>query len=187
MKRTAAVSVALLLLMLGYAVWSWPGATPATLHGTAPPPAFGGAQRQAFAVLNGSTHPVPRALQERLRRARNPEVRTLRLDAAKYLATASGLWVANGRGVTCIVQAHGGAVSCVPRATLLQEGVALGVVDLGPPPDREPQEFIVAGIVPDRFTSVRLSVGSRERTIAVRDNAYSLRAAVPILVERFDP
>jgi len=105
---------------------------------------------------------------------------------AKYVAVDTGLWVVNGVGDTCIVQAHGGAVSCVSRRSFLKTGTALGVVKLGPPPQRKPQEFIVSGIVPDQITAVDLLVGDRVRRFAIHSNSYSLRARVPVIVKRFE-
>jgi hypothetical protein len=125
-------------------------------------------------------------LQNHLRWAVNPELRTLWFDAARYISTDTGFWVVDGPGRTCILQAHGGAIGCESRATLLKQGVALGVVTLGPPPRHAPREFLVAGIVPNQIRAVELKVGDGSRTITVRDNAYSLRAKDPILVKRLE-
>lgn len=160
--------------------------TTAAHHDPVPAPSFGPAQRRAFDILRGSTHPVPPVLRSHLRQARNPQIRGLWPGAAKYIATDTGLWAVNGPGKTCILQTHGGAIGCESRPTLLREGVALGVVTLGPPPRREPREFVVAGIVPNQVRAVELRVGNRTRRIAVHENAYSLRAPVPIVVERLE-
>ena len=154
---------------------------------TAPTPqAFGSAQLQSFAALRGPTKPVPRSLRPGLRRARNHTVRTLWLETAKYLPVDDGIWVVNGQSETCIVQARGGAVACVPRRILFQTGVALGVVESGPPPERKAREFIVYGFAPDQIKAVDVRVGSKKRLLAVRDNSYSLRASVPIVITGFD-
>lgn len=149
-------------------------------------PTFGALERKAFSVLRGPTRPVPLTLQARLRRARNPAVRGLWFDQARYVPVDSGMWVVNGRGVTCIVRTRGGAVSCENRAALLRSGVSLGVVDLGPPPERKAREFLVLGLVPDWVRAVRVQVGKRTRLVAVEKNSYSLRAPTPILVKRFE-
>jgi hypothetical protein len=112
-------------------------------------------------------------------------VRTLWLDTAKYLPVGDGIWVANGRDATCIIQAHGGAVSCVPRRILFQRGVALGVAELGPLVDRESREFAVYGIVPNQIKTIKVQIGDKRRTVQIRDNSYSLRSSEPILVKRF--
>jgi len=95
----------------------------------------------------------------------------------------TGYWIVHGPDRTCIVQAEAGAVSCEPQTRLLREGVSLGVVRLGPPPDREAREFIVAGIVPNRIDRIELKIGDKTRVVVVRNNTYSLRAPVPIVVE----
>lgn len=152
----------------------------------ASPQAFSSAQQQNFAVLRGATQPVPGALQAKLRRVRNQTIRTLWLDTAKYVQAGDGIWVTNGRNDTCIVQAHGGAVSCVPRDILFQRGVALGVAEIGPLADRKPREFAVYGIVPNQIKAIEVQIGDERRSVSIRDNSYSLRAAKPILVKRFE-
>jgi transposase len=42
----------------------------------------------------------------------------------------------------------------------------------------------VLGIAPDWARGVVLRVGSKKRTVVVRDNAYALHADVPIRVEK---
>ena len=99
---------------------------------------FGAAEREAFSVLRGPTRPLPQTLQAQLRKASNPAVKSLWLDRARYIPAGTGMWAVNGRGVTCIVRTRGGAISCEDRSNLFRSGVALGVVDLNPPPDRKP-------------------------------------------------
>lgn len=101
-------------------------------------------------------------------------------------AVGIGRWVVNGPDETCIIQVHGGPVSCVPRGTFVRKGVSLGVVILGPPPAREARGFVVAGIVPNWIGVVDLRVGDKSKSVVVKSNSYSFRAAVPILVKRFE-
>ena len=44
----------------------------------------------------------------------------------------------------------------------------------------------MAGIVPNPVSAVEVQVGNEERTIAVRNNSYSLRAPLPIVVKQFE-
>lgn len=176
------------LLLLGFVIWQ-PLEEERNGSATPHPPspqAFGPAQQRNFAVLRGPTQPVPRALRAELRQARNKTVRTLWLDTAKYLPAGDGIWVTNGRDATCIVQAHGGAVSCARRSALFRNGVALGVAELGPLADRRTRGFIVYGIVPDQIKAIEVKIGAKKRMVQVRDNSYSLRAPKPILVKRFE-
>jgi hypothetical protein len=175
-----------MLLILGLAAGCGASAPESQIH-AASPRQFGEGERLAFTALRGPAHPVPSPLRRHLKQAQNPEIRTLRLDTAKYIATDTGFWIVNGPEQTCFLQTRGGAIGCESRATLLREGIALGVVTLGPPPRRAPREFLVAGIVPNRVKAVEVKVGERTRKIAVRDNAYSLRAPVPIVVSRLVP
>ena len=176
------------VLLLGYLIWK-PltdeqdgSATP----NPASPQAFSSAQQQNFAVLRGATQPVPRFLQAKLGRVRNKMVRPLWMNMAKYVQAGDGIWVANGKSDTCIIQAHGGAVSCVPRDILLQRGVALGVAEIGPLADQKSREFTVYGIVPNQIRAIEVQIGHKKRMVPIRDNSYSLRASEPILVKRFE-
>jgi len=74
----------------------------------------------------------------------------------------------------------------VPRSILFRTGVALGIVETGPPPERKAREFIVYGFVPDQITSVEARIGKRKRRVAVRGNSYSLRAHEPIVIVGFN-
>ncbi len=113
-------------------------------------------------------------------------MRSLWFDQARYVPTDTGMWVVNGSGVTCIVRARGGAVSCEDRSAVFRSGVTLGTVDLGPPPKRKARQFLVLGLVPDWVRAVRVQVGKRTRVVSVAKNSYSLRAPLPILVKRFE-
>jgi hypothetical protein len=188
-KPATAVAGALaVVLLLGYLFWH-PLADDqdgSAKSDPAPPQAFDSAQQRNFAVLRGATQPVPGALRAELREVRNQSVRALRLNAAKYVQAGDGIWVANGRKDTCIIQAHGGAVSCVPRNVLFQRGVALGVADIGPQTDRNSREFAVYGIVPNQIKAIEVSIGNKKQRVPIRDNSYALRASEPILVKRFE-
>jgi hypothetical protein len=181
MRRAKAISLVLSLAGLLGLLGGCGSSHPTSPH------FFEASERRAVRALRGPTRPVPPALQRHLQQARNPEIRTLRLDTARYVPIDTGFWVVNGPGRTCIVQTHGGAVGCESRQTLLSEGVALGVVTLGPPPGHAPREFLVAGIVPNKVGAVELKVGDETRTVRVHDNAYSLRAPAPIVVEHLLP
>lgn len=176
------------VLLLGYLIWKLLADEQDGSAAAIPssPQAFDSAQQKHFAVLRGATQPVPRSLQAEIRQARNQAVRTLWLDRAKYVRAGDGIWVVNSRKATCIIQAHGGAVSCVPRDNLLQRGLALGVAEIGPPADRKSREFAVYGIVPNQIRAIEVEIGNKKRLVPIRDNAYSLRASDPILVKRFE-
>ena len=176
------------VLLLGYVIWKplAVGRDGSATPNPASPQAFSSAQQQNFAVLRGATQPVPRFLQAKLRRVRNQTVRTLWMNTAKYVQAGDGIWVANGRSDTCIIQAHGGAVSCVPRDILFRRGVALGVAEMGPLADQKSREFTVYGIVPNQIRAIEVQIGDRKRMVPLRNNSYSLHASEPILVKRFE-
>lgn len=183
-----AVGALIILLLLGYAIWH-PLAREGdgkAIPGPASSQVFDTAQEQSFAVLRGPTRPVPASLQAELHQVRNQAVRSLWLNTAKYVPAGDGIWVANGRNDTCIIQAHGGAVSCVTRGILLRKGVALGVAELGPMVDPKDREFAIYGIVPNQIRAIEVRVGDKKRKVRIRDNSYSLRSSEPILIKRFE-
>jgi hypothetical protein len=186
-RATAVVGTLIAVLLLAYVIWH-PAEEQDGKAASSPasPQAFSTAQQQNFAVLRGSTQPVPLPLQAELRQARNQTVRSLRLDTAKYVQAGDGIWVTNGRNATCIVQAHGGAVSCVTRGIFLRRGVALGVAELGPMVDPKDREFAVYGIVPNQIRAIEVRIGDKKRRVQIRNNSYSLRASEPILIKRFE-
>jgi hypothetical protein len=185
-KQVIAIAGTLIaVLLIGYMIWK-PLADEQGGSATSRPAsrqAFDTAQQQNFTVLRGPTRPVPPALQAELRQARNRTVKTLSLNTAKYVRAGDGIWIANGRNATCIIQAHGAAVSCEPRDVLFQRGVALGVAEIGPTTDRE---FAVYGIVPNQIRAIEVQIGKKKQLVPIRDNSYSLRASEPILVKRFE-
>jgi hypothetical protein len=188
MKRAmASIGVlAVCLVAVGYALWHSDSDEDQAKSIPATSQAFGSAQRQNFVALRGATQPIPHSLQVDLRRVRNHTIRTLWLDTAKYVPVDDGIWVVNGKSETCIVQTRGGAVACVPRNILFRTGVALGVVESGPPPERKAREFIVYGFTPNQIRAVEVGIGDKERTVTVRDNAYALRAREPIVITGFE-
>lgn len=181
----ASMGVIVVLALVGYAKLPSDSAEEGAKSIPASPQAFGSAQRQSFTALRGTTQPIPHSLQVSLRRVRNQTIKTLWLETAKYVPVDDGIWVVNGKSETCIIQTRGGAVACEPRKTLFRRGVALGVVESGPPPDRKAREFIVYGFAPNQIRAVEVRVGGKERSVAVRDNSYSLRSAEPIVITGF--
>jgi len=173
-------------VLVGYLIWHSNDAKREVDSGGASPLAFCKAQLQNFAALCGATQPVPRLLRVSLRQVRNHTIRSLWLGTAKYIPVDDGIWVVNGKDETCIVQTRGGAVACEPRHILLHTGVALGVVESGPPPERKAREFIVYGFVPDQIRAIKAQIGDKERRVAIRENSYSLRAQDPIVISGFE-
>lgn len=185
-RAIASMGVLVVSVVAGYTMWHFDSAKEEAKSIPASSQAFGSAQRQNFAALRGATQPIPHSLQVGLQRVRNQTIRTLWLDTAKYVPVDDGIWVVNGKSETCIVQTRGGAVACVPRNILFRTGVALGVVESGPPPERKAREFIVYGFAPNQIKAVEVQIGDKKRSVAVRDNSYSLRAPEPIVITGFE-
>jgi hypothetical protein len=140
----------------------------------------------AYRVLRGPAEPVPARLRAFLLSARDPEIKSLWMARAHFVAIQrEGFWVLRGVGVVCIVQERG-ALSCTNNATFLRKGLILALV--APPIKRssKPQRriFAVWGIAPDWASVASLRVGHERRSVRVRRNSYAYRAARPIFLSQ---
>lgn len=170
--------MALLLCMIAVALVDPRSHTP-----EAAPEAFTEAQRRAFQVLEGPTTPLPRRLVTSLRSLREAWINTLWLGSAKHVGPQKrGLWVVNGKSVTCIIQAANGAVSCTEPANFLKRGLILGTFAAVRLPTESPHKFFAWGIAPDWMRGVRLRVGHKFQRVAAQRNFYSLSAPSPIFL-----
>jgi hypothetical protein len=110
------------------------------------------------------------------------------LNRAQYARTGDGgIWVVTGKNMACLVQAVRGAMACDVMADVIDQGLLLVVYK--PPKSRGelPSHFLALGLAPDWARAVRLRIGSNTiRNVAVRGNAYALRAERPIRLERLE-
>jgi len=93
-----------------------------------------------------------------------------------------GVWVVEGRAVTCLFNDHDFAVACDTSANTARYGL---VIISGPSPSIYKHPPVVAlGIVPNRFRTVRLGVvGGRDHLVGVVGNTFALRARHPIIIK----
>ena len=187
--RKALSLVVVLSIAMGFAVFLWlssGGDSDGSESRTATPQSFSPAQLDAFRVLRGRTIPLPPPLRAHFRTFRSREIRTLWLHTARYVETPrGGLWVVNGKGVTCIVEAIGRAISCVDTRVLFHTGVVLGTVQTSTQFDR-PRSFSVWGIAPNWAKTAQLYVGGKTRMVIIRNNAYALQSHFPIVLDRLE-
>jgi hypothetical protein len=148
-----------------------------------------GTQRPVYRFLRDPNEDAPHHVMASIRQAQAKSSAALRVETSHLVhSTDGGIWVVTGRlsgkGVACAVQASRAAVSCAPIANIDRNGLALGIVKH---PSKPPHVFLVLGIAPDWARSVRAQVGvgknATARTVPVRNNAYAIRAGVPIFVE----
>jgi hypothetical protein len=138
-------------------------------------------QMRSFESLNGPTQPLPERLARRFRSFRDKRLKYLRVEHAKHIGSRrNGLWVVNGKGITCIIQTMRGSIACSDTADFLDRGLIIGAFGSVRRPTERPDLFIVWGIAPDWISKVRLKVGQKFRMIKVQNNFYSLRASSPI-------
>ncbi|HKT84144.1 MAG TPA: hypothetical protein VJQ84_09950, partial [Solirubrobacterales bacterium] len=93
---------------------------------------------------------------------------------------------AAGGDVTCAVKAGSGAVSCLPTTISARAGITLGLDTRATNEGTSPRGFLLIGVAPDwvKTVGVRIS-GGPNRTLPVKHNVYSMRAAAPILAEEY--
>jgi hypothetical protein len=142
------------------------------------------------AAAVAATVGVAKSMPPEMRRAvgrvmQEAEPLALQFDDARFVNTTIGvgLWVVQGRGVTCLFQAVTGAVSCSPAPSAEKQGLLLGVYKFDPSAQKRPSNFVVLGVAPDWAKVVRATVGRRRIKILIADNAYGYRAEVPIKVQ----
>ncbi len=147
------------------------------------------AQLGAYRVLRGPEEKAPRYAEVSVRQGLGKSYEAFRAESSHLVHTAGGgIWVVTGRvsgeGVACMVQASRAAVACASEVEMVRNGLALGIVEH---PSKPPHSFLVLGIAPDRVRAIRATVGvgadAMLRTVPVRNNAYAIRARVPIGVE----
>jgi hypothetical protein len=107
-------------------------------------------------------------------------------DSQYAQTSGGGVWIVNGRKITCIVQAVRGAVACDTTANFVNRGLLLVVYKVPKSPAGLPRHFLALGVVPDWVQSARLKVGSTTRLVPVRGNAYALHADAPIDLGRLE-
>jgi hypothetical protein len=140
-----------------------------------------------FAALQGNSRKfsirMRRAVSETLGPARSLG---LRFDRARYASTPIGvdLWMVPGRGVTCLVRAKTAASVCNTTVVAERRGILLEIFKPGTSPQDLPTRFLALGIAPNWTKKVQVKVGRKVRTIPVIDNAYGIRANVPIQFQR---
>jgi hypothetical protein len=133
-----------------------------------------------------SSRPVPPEILPRLQPALGPNARVLELDFehAYFLETDPpiGIWVLDGKGVTCLFDGQTFAMACDNSANTARDGL---IVVSGRSPMKYKNPVVTAvGIAPDGARAVRFGVlDSPDRVIPVRGNAFAFRTRQPIVVK----
>lgn len=106
----------------------------------------------------------------------------LEFDHARYVMTPAhvGLWVVQGKAVTCIFRDLRPATACDTTTHVEKYGLDLEVYHIGDGKNASPDRFLLLGIVPDRVNAVRLSVRGHPSVDPVSSNTFGRRAEAPI-------
>lgn len=138
-------------------------------------------QAHAIHLFQSPAETMPRRLRAHVKSIAGPELsEELRLSPSQYSPVGGGLWVVDGGGLTCLVEARSGSLICSGIGRVSQRGLALGV--FAPPrrPANKPRDFEVFGLAPDWAATARLRIGISVRLVRVHRNVYFIHASRPI-------
>jgi hypothetical protein len=159
---------------------------------TSPPQAHGRLmQARKFPIMRTAPEKMPSRMDAHIRSSMGSPPRSFDLENAQLVGTADGdIWIVNGQnagtGITCLVQANGGAVACTTASDFISHGLALGTADPAKQDGGRPEVFHLLGVVPKWVSAVQVRIGGRRiRRIPVSENSYAMRADAPLFIEHF--
>jgi hypothetical protein len=140
-----------------------------------------------LAITNRPPEPMPPAMREKVFETLGPGNHLgLDFDRARLIRTqiGIGIWVVEGRGVTCAFRDGVGSSICQTSVQARRHGLLLESYKVGKEPTASPTHFTAFGVSPSwgRFAVVK--IGDHRRRVPIVDHAYALRAEQPIEVLR---
>ncbi len=144
-------------------------------------------QLRNFSIMRSAPERMPPSTGRHIESITGVPPSSLDLGSAQYAYSASGgIWLVNGRKITCMVQGRRGSLACATTADFAARGLVLGTAKAPKKDGGPPRSFRVLGIAPNWVDLVQVRIGIRKaRSIPVVDHVYALHASVPIFVERF--
>jgi Prokaryotic lipoprotein-attachment site len=139
------------------------------------PPATEAALSSKFSLLRTRDMRPTRAIREKLGRNGPIPTSTHRTSSANgpvWLVTAS-------RQSICLFAGAPPASTCAPDQVAIKDGLTIGTVIHPAEPAR--RYFVLFGVVPDGFGSVKVRIGDRVKSIRVRRGTFSVRSREPVL------
>lgn len=144
-------------------------------------------ERRAFQIMQGRFERMSPRMKGLIETTFGTRHTGLQLDRAQYARTEDGgIWIVDGKNITCLVQASHGALACGTTAEVVDNGLVLGLYAAPERATESTRRFVVLGIAPDWAKVARLKVGSTIRAVAVRGNSYASHAGTPIRLERLE-
>jgi hypothetical protein len=140
-----------------------------------------------LAITQSPPRSMPRAMREKVLETLGPG-NHLGLDLARAWLTRTkigvGIWVVEGRGVTCAFRDGVGSSICQTSVQARRHGLLLETYKVGKDPAAPPTHFTAFGIAPDRAHFAVVKIEGHRRRIPIVDHAYALRGHEPIEVLR---
>jgi hypothetical protein len=140
-----------------------------------------------LAITNRPPEPMPPAMREKVFETLGPGNRLeLDFDRARLIRTriGIGIWVVEGRGVTCAFRDGIGSSICQTSIQARRHGLLLESYKVGKGPAASPTHFTAFGVSPNWVRFVVVEIAHRRHEIPIVNHAYALRAEQPIEVRR---
>jgi hypothetical protein len=144
-----------------------------------------------FGCANGGAQSVPahsgpnwlvRAVAAQLGRS---EAEVERWRAQRHQTREADLWTIAGTGTTCLADPETRSFSCGATRRIERQGLALGLFEAPRDGRRHPDGFRVIGVAPGSAAQAIVEIGDRRLHVPVREGAFSVRAAEPIVLVSF--
>lgn len=142
---------------------------------------------EPLALTQGKPEPMPLSMRRVVIETIGPAPQLdLEFDQAQYVRTpeGAGLWVVEGRGVTCAFRDETGTSSCGTTIETRRRGLLLATYRLNGRIPHRIKQFTLLGIAPNDVTAVLVTSGGIARTIPVQNHLYAASADRPVKVLR---
>jgi hypothetical protein len=143
-----------------------------------------------LALTETPPEPMPPAMRRKVHETIGPSrILGLDFDHAQLVQTqiGIGIWIAEGRGVTCAFRDGVGSSICQTSVQARRRGLLLETYRAGKDPAAPPTHFVVLGIAPNWAHAARVKIGGRPSVHPIVNHAYAMRAHEPIEVKRLLP
>lgn len=140
-----------------------------------------------LAITSRPPEPMPRAMQRKVSETLGPGNRLgLDFDRARLIRTriGIGIWVVDGRGVTCAFRDGVGSSICQTSVQARRHGLLLESYKVGKDPTASRTHFTAFGVSPDWARFAVVEIEGHRRRVPIVNHAYALRAEQPIEVRR---
>lgn len=141
-------------------------------------------QKRNFPVMRGSAEEMPSGMGAHIAATFGAAANSLDLRSAQRLsAPGGGIWIVNGRKITCIAQR---AFACTGAADFAVRGLVIGAAKSSTQASGHPRDFHIVGLAPSWVDTVQVMIGTRRiQRIPTQGGVYAMDSKVPIFVVGF--